>query len=117
MVRIHSGSLKNKNMINRQNAIDEIIENFDWGKVHKTMEFLDWKWATTDNEVPTIGQLVNSSHRLLLEAYEGALREKMDFSIATGGFRAKALVNEEKEIFELQLAFELTSWEYYETNF
>ena len=106
-------------MLNRQEAIDNIIENFDWEKVHKVMDFLNWTWVTTDNEVPTIGKLVNSSHRLLLEAYEGALREKTDFSIGTGGFRARAIVNEKtKEIFELQLVFELTGWEHYdETNF
>ena len=104
-------------MIDRQKAIDEIIEYFDWGKVHKTMEFLNWTWATTDNEVPTIGQLFNNAVRLLQDAYDGALKEKQDYIVSTGGFRAKALVNEEKEIFELQLAFELTSWEYYETNF
>ena len=102
-------------MIDRQKAIDEIIEYFDWNKVHKTMEFLNWTWATTDNEVPTIGQLFNNAVRLLQDAYDGALKEKQDYMVGTGGFYARAILdNETKEITELRLVFELTSWEYYE---
>ena len=104
-------------MLDKQKAINNIIENFNWEKVHKTMVALNWTWWDSENEVPTIGALFKCATELLHGAYNGAEKEKSTYINATGGFRATAIVDEEtKEIIELRLAFEVCSWESYEEN-
>jgi hypothetical protein len=102
-------------MINKQKAIDDIVENFNWEKVHKIMVALNWTWWDSKDEAPPIGALFRCATGLLHDAYDGAEKEKSDYLSATGGFRAHALVDDEtKEIIELRLAFEVCNWEYYE---
>ena len=102
-------------MINKQEAIDNIIENFNWGKVHKTMTALNWKWHDSKGESPTIGMLFKCAVDLLHDAYNRAEKEKCDCLSRTGGFYVRALVNEEtKEVESLRLAFEVCSYEYYD---
>lgn len=102
-------------MIDKQKAIDDIVENFNWEKVHKTMEALEWTWHDSEGETPSVGALFNLAVRLLHDAYDGAEREKVNYTHATGGFYARAFVDDEtKEIFELRLSFEVCSWEYYD---
>lgn len=101
-------------MIDKQKAIDDIVENFQWGKVHKTMEALGWTWYDSGGETPTIGMLFKCAEGLLRGAYDGAEKDKTDYICATGGFRATATVDEEtKEVIELRLAFEVCNWDYY----
>jgi len=102
-------------MINKQKAIDNIIENFNWEKVYNAMDALGWTWHDSEGETPTARMLFRCATRLLHDAYDGAEKEKCDYSVATGGFHARALVNEEtKEVESLRLAFEVCSWESYE---
>jgi len=101
-------------MINKQKAIDNIIENFNWEKVHTAMVALDWRWQD-DYEPPTTGALFRHAVDLLHYAYDEAIENRCDYSVRTGGFYARALVNEEtKEVESLRLAFEVCSWEYYD---
>lgn len=44
--------------------IDEILDEFDFEKVHKVMVVLDWKWHNTDG-VPSIGDLRRMARSLL----------------------------------------------------
>lgn len=62
--------------------IEDIIRDFNFEKVHKVMEMLDWKWAMSRYDVPTIEELKAEARRLLVEA---ATEETQ---VATGGFRA-----------------------------
>jgi hypothetical protein len=102
-------------MINKQKAIDDIIDNFKWEKVYETMVALNWKWWDSEDKAPSIGQLLRCAIGLLNNAYDGAEKEKRDYGVSTGGFCARAIVDDEtKEIIELRLVFEVCSWEYYE---
>ena len=102
-------------MLNKQKAIDDIIENFNWNKVHETMVALNWTWWDSNDEAPTLGMLFRCASKLLHDAYDGAEREKCDYLSATGGFRAQAIIDDEtKEIISLRLAFEVCSWESYD---
>lgn len=104
-------------MLDKQKAIDNIIENFNWEKVHKTMVALNWTWWDSENETPTIGALFKCATGLLHDAYDGAERFKADYSAGTGGFYARAIIDDKtKEIYELRLTFEVASWESYEEN-
>ena len=62
--------------------IQNIMEDFDFKKVHNVLEQLDWKWTSTKPGVPTIDEMKCEAKRLLIDA----CIEKT--CIATGGFRA-----------------------------
>jgi hypothetical protein len=102
-------------MLNKQKAIDNIIENFNWEKVYNAMYALGWTYHDSEGETPTTGMLFRYGVDLLHDSYDRAEKQKENCSTATGGFRATALVDDEtKEVIELKLVFELTSWESYD---
>lgn len=102
-------------MLNKQKAIDNIIENFNWEKVHNAMYALGWTWHDSEGETPTTGMLFRCGVDLLHDVYDRAEQQKENCSTSTGGFRATALVDDEtKEVIELRLAFEVCSWESYD---
>lgn len=67
--------------INKEKHIQYIIENFNFEKVHKVMELLNWTWLMS-NDVPTIDELKKSATRLLNDI----CKEDFDTS-STGGFK------------------------------
>jgi hypothetical protein len=102
-------------MLNKQKAIDDIIKNFNWEKVQKTMYALKWTWYDSEDETPTLGALFRCALKLLHDTYDMAEKMKANCSTATGGFYARAFVDEQtKEIYELRLSFEICNWEYNE---
>lgn len=50
----------------QQQKIDEIMDNFDFGKVAKVMEFLEWKWWNRTSE----GGFIPESYELRAKARE-----------------------------------------------
>ena len=62
--------------------IQNIMEDFDFQKVHAVMEQLDWKWAMTKYGVPTLDELKSEAKRLLIDACVERT------CVSTGGFRA-----------------------------
>ena len=82
--------------------IEYILDNFDWEKVRKVMEVLDWKWSTSaSNEmvIPSFSTLRRNAKALLIQVSEG------DYdSIKTGGFAACKLPDG-----HLELRFEIDS--------
>jgi hypothetical protein len=96
--------------------IDDILDEFDFHKVHKAMKALDWRWV--GNGVPTIDELRNGAHHLLRGAANSRLYEfKNEHWLegivnSTGGFQATAYCNESKsKIIRLDLKFVLTEWD------
>jgi hypothetical protein len=96
--------------------IDEIIENFDFGKVQTVMFKLNWQWA--GEGVPTIESLKERAIYLLKGAAESRLDDFKDehweqgIICATGGFQATAYCDEDKtKITGLDLKFILTEWD------
>jgi hypothetical protein len=84
-----------------EDQIDEIIEYFEWDKVHKAMIALDWKWHKDGGEeVPTLGRIINRAKSLLKDAYS---RKSTN---GTVGFYAT--YHPEENYFEL--IFQLESW-------
>ena len=64
-----------------QNQIDEIIDNFEFGKVRKMMGATDWTWG--DDGVPDEPDLREEARRLLKETVRKDL-----YCCGTGGFMA-----------------------------
>lgn len=98
--------------MNKQKAISEIIENFNWEKVRKTMTALDWTWVGSEDNVPSIGKLITTATRLLEQAYDGALRKQETYLSGTGGFEAVCYVDEDDNICRLTLRFVVDKWDY-----
>ena len=109
----------NRNELSIDNyCIKEIFETmnyFDFEKVHKTMEFLNWGWWNDKHnktEVPSIEEIRRKAFELLCEVAEYAdnLDEEMTDRvrvIGTGGFEAKIFLNEDDmPVFELKFVLE-----------
>jgi hypothetical protein len=46
--------------------VEEVLESFDFDRVHQVMESLEWTWANL-SRVPTRAELVAEARRLLAE--------------------------------------------------
>ena len=102
--------------INKTEAmIFNIIQEFDFGKVQLTMEYLCWKWIGED---VTIDMLKTESIRLLKDAAKLRLVNLNDehwelgITCSIGGLQATAYCDEDKtKITSLDLKFILTEWD------
>ena len=64
-------------------AIEYCLNTFNFERVHKVMEQVEWKWATRDGlKVPTIVQLILSAQQSLNEAWDKRQ------TVECGGLRA-----------------------------
>jgi hypothetical protein len=95
--------------------IEDILNEFDFDKVERVMEALNWKWR---GETPTLYDLREEALRLLRGAAKSRLGDFKDthheiaIINACGGFEAKAWCDEGKtKITGLDLAFVVTSWD------
>ena len=84
------------------NAIGKIMDTFDFGRVHKVMVALDWKWISIDDgmRVPDECEIRMEARRLLTQA----VKEKI--SISTGGFYATYRNNDDVEWIDLKFVVE-----------
>ena len=70
--------------------VREVMSAFDFEKVHRVMQLLDWKWVEKpgvfdgNESVPTIGRLATTALNLLSEC----ANHPGDHFIATGGLVA-----------------------------
>jgi hypothetical protein len=97
--------------------LQDIIDNFDFDRVHNVMDYLNWQWATCSG-VPTIEELKEKAISLLRDASELRLggykdtHHELPIMCSTGGLEAKAWCDEDKtQIVGLELKFVLTSWD------
>jgi len=80
--------------------VNEILDEFEFEKVHRTMKALNWTWHDTDG-VPTIGDLRRQARELLQEL----LRNDKYHITGTGGLYAYRIAD------TVGLRFEVTSYE------
>lgn len=99
--------------MNKEKAVEDILENLDFDKIHKVMTFLDWKWFDSE-EVPTIGKICTTVQKNLSKTIDEAVEKGENRTTKTGGFAYYVDLNEEKELDYVQVIFELTNWESYE---
>jgi hypothetical protein len=93
--------------LTKQELIDEVMDNFDFGKVAKTMKALDWVWATTEFYIPEESDIRKHARGLLNKAYDGAISKEDNYTVATGGFEAAYEIDYKV----LSLRFIVSSWE------
>jgi hypothetical protein len=77
----------------QQEVIDEIMDSFDFERVYKVMQHLNWEWVNVG--VPEIYDIKKQARRLLKEAI------KLKTSISTGGFCVTYDVDDEYDTIDL----------------
>jgi len=96
--------------------VDDILEHFNFEKVQKTMQTLNWKWIDT-MAIPDVRELKETAKYLLTRIYNLKLNEFKDISheipisTSTGGFTATVYSDEENKINLLKLEFIVESCE------
>jgi hypothetical protein len=65
-------------------AADRAIDEMDWTKVHKVMEFLNWEWAST-KDVPEIWDLRHQARHLCAHCYYECKEDEDEYHTGTGG--------------------------------
>lgn len=89
-----------------EDIIDDILDEFDFGKVQQVMEHLNWTWHDSDG-VPTLGQLRKQARFLMKECLDHE-----EYTTATGGFWVQ------KRTFDglpyYRLIFAVTEWDNYD---
>lgn len=63
----------------QRNSIDEIMDNFDFSRVKKTMDALEWEWYGIG--IPTESEIRSEARRLLKDC----LKRRCGY-LSTGGF-------------------------------
>lgn len=108
----------------RERMMDAVIDEFDFEKVHRAMEALDWLWMTTRNdgfEIPSIPRLKATARELMRTAYR--CWNKFGYShgeAGSGGLMATFIEADEEGDATFNLSFvieEQRSYDYYQPNY
>jgi hypothetical protein len=97
---------------NKQHQIDEIMDNFDFSKVAKVMDSLDWKWSLVEYRVPEESEIRKNVRKYLSKAFDYGEGQGRKYEVKTGGF----VYTYDPQHSELRLSFELDSWSSYPTE-
>jgi len=95
-----------------QRMIANILNEFDFDRVHQAMICLGWEWYFTG--VPTIDELRDGARERIDSAIKGCLKEGNDnksYSSSSGGLKATVEKNTCGQIDFIELEFVLTSWD------
>jgi hypothetical protein len=65
----------------QRRAIDNIMDWFDFDKVHKTMKALRWQWVGAEEKIPCQGEIREKARQMLTDAIE------TEMSIGSGGLQ------------------------------
>lgn len=98
---------------NPSNDIEDILDCFDFNKVKKVMDFLNWEWCF--GGVPEIWDLRKKARSLLKEVAEKSQTfqtcDRDSYYVTSGGFRAEANIYKDDPKIHLRLVFELSDWD------
>lgn len=99
-------------------VLNDVFDNFDFERVKKTMDALDWKWDNLtryipldgfkekkDSYVPTLEEIKEEAARLMWECATQNVSV-----IATGGFRVEKDFSDPDDPW-MRLSFEVTDWD------
>lgn len=86
--------------------LEEIVQNFDFELVQKTMRLLDWKWAgKKETHIPNISELVHYVMTTCDRCHEQWILTKKGYYVHSGGFLIGV-----NEFGLLDVKFVLTEW-------
>jgi hypothetical protein len=90
----------------------DIINNFDFQKVHDVMNHLDWAWYPYGT--PTVDELRFAARERIESVIKNCLldaKPDQEYISSSGGLKATAIKNDYGQITFLQLEFIVTSWD------
>lgn len=73
-------------MADINDRINYVMDHFDYERVRKTMEALNWRWINAEFQIPTVPELREATRKLLVRAINTAHRDQKQVVMATGGF-------------------------------
>jgi hypothetical protein len=74
----------------RIDAIENILDEFDFQRVQRVMEALEWHWATSEDGLPSIVELRRKARGLLEDVYR--YEDSACNTMGCGGFEATRLM-------------------------
>ena len=90
----------------------DILNNFDFLKVHLVMKSLNWLWYPKG--VPTVDDITFSARERIESVIKACLldaKPEEEYFVSSGGLKATAIKNDYGQITFLQLEFVVTSWD------
>lgn len=90
--------------------VEQVLSNFKFDVVKKTMDFLEWKWVFRDGEskVPSIYEIIKFAEKEIWYILEKSYQHKEDMYISCGGFVINVKWYKDKCC--IKLSFVLTGW-------
>jgi hypothetical protein len=101
-----------KNRDRHQKMMFDIINHFDFGRVHDAMSCLGWTWYPKG--IPSIDEIRFAARERLEHVIKCCLLDAQpeeEYFVSSGGLKATAIKDNYGQITFLQLEFVLTSWE------
>jgi hypothetical protein len=96
----------------RLETIENILDEFDFNRVHKAMAALEWHWATADDGIPSLGELRRQARSLLEDVYNE--NTSPFFMAGCGGFEATRTMEAGDLNKYLALKFIVAEWNNYD---
>lgn len=92
-----------------QTDIDEIMDWFDFEKVHRVMVSLNWKWVSFGG--PSIQEIRVFARKLLYTAVSETIDNGCeDYDTGSGGFNVQINTDKETGKLYIKLTFQITDW-------
>ena len=91
----------------KQELIDDIMDCFDFHRVHKCMVALEWGWHTLGKRVPERNEICKAARKLMQSIPDKHVCE--EFGTGTGGLHVRAFYNNE-ELESMELLFVVSDW-------
>ena len=96
-----------------KHVLNDVFDNFDFERVKKTMDALDWKWdlstsASPPDEKPRVPTLDKIKEEAACLMWECATQDVS--VVATGGFRVEKDFSDPNDPW-MRLSFEVTDWD------
>jgi hypothetical protein len=95
-----------------QKMMFDIINNFDFDKVHNVMKYLEWEWF--GKGIPTVDDIRFAARERIESIIKVCLSEanpNEEYFSSSGGLKATAIKDDYGQITFLQLEFILTGWD------
>jgi len=92
----------------RIEQVEDLLDEFDFYKVKKVMDFCEWKYYDSSDSKVSIGELRRNARRLLESAYN--VEDSTEYITSTGGFEVTRYMYPGDTIKYLCLKFVLVEW-------
>lgn len=93
---------------------DDIMDNFDFKRVHRVMKALKWGWVNGgnfDTVIPDTPEIRRNARRLMDEVIDKYAETGKDWcGVSTGGFDVELIVDKEDGLPDLILRFVVEDW-------